>query len=180
MNGGAATYNERSWAIDLIGHLKHLANRDNRSIKDAGAEQTIKAEGGSLFPDDLLFGDKATARILQGWELKMPDTGIDDAEFRENAETKARALGLDSFLLWNVSHAHLFVRDPRTDAYVRSQTWDDLADISTRTSVVRNRARWEELAGRIIGYLNDLFDRGTLQGRQFIDACPPSAPMAQI
>lgn len=179
MNGGAATYNERSWAIDLIGHLKHLANRDNRSIKDAGGEQTIKAEGGSLFPDVLLFGDKATARILQGWELKMPDTGIDDAEFRENAETKARALGLDSFLLWNVSHAHLFVRDPRTDAYVRSQTWDDLADISTRTSVVRNRARWEELAGRIIGYLNDLFDRGTLQGRQFIDACPPSAPMAQ-
>lgn len=170
MNGGAATYNERSWAIDLIGHLKHLANLDNRSIKDAGGEQTIKAEGGSLFPDVLLFGDKATARILQGWELKMPDTGIDDAEFRENAETKARALGLDSFLLWNVSHAHLFVRDPRTDAYVRSQTWDDLADISTRTSVVRNRARWEEFAGRIIGYLNDLFDRGTLQGRQFIDA----------
>lgn len=103
MSGGAATYNERSWAIDLIGHLKHLATANNRSIKDAGGEQTVKAEGGSLFPDVLLFGDRATARILQGWELKMPDTGIDDFEFRDNAETKARALGLDSFLLWNVS-----------------------------------------------------------------------------
>jgi SAM-dependent methyltransferase len=170
MNGGAATYNERSWAIDLIGHLKHLATRDNRSIKDAGGEQTVKAEGGSLFPDVLLFGDRATARILQGWELKMPDTGIDDAEFRENAETKARALGLDSFLLWNVSHAHLYVRDADTDAFVRSHVWSDLADITTRTAVVRNRARWEVLAETIFGYLNDLFDRGTLQGRQFIDA----------
>lgn len=170
MNGGTATYNERSWAIDLIGHLKHLATRDNRSIKDAGGEQTVKAEGGSLFPDVLLFGDRATARILQGWELKMPDTGIDDAEFRENAETKARALGLDSFLLWNVSHAHLYVRDADTDAFVRSHAWSDLADITTRTAVVRNRARWEVVAETIFGYLNDLFDRGTLQGRQFIDA----------
>lgn len=56
MNGGAATYNERSWGIDLIGHLKHLATANNRSIKDAGGEQTVKAEGGSLFPDVLLLG----------------------------------------------------------------------------------------------------------------------------
>lgn len=170
MSGRRATYNERSWAIDLIGHLKHLATRDNRSIKDAGGEQTIKAEGGSLFPDVLLFGDRATARILQGWELKMPDTGIDDAEFRENAEIKARALGLDSFLLWNVSHAHLYIRDAATDAFVRSHVWNDLAGITTRAAVIRNRARWEVLAETIFGYLNDLFDRGTLQGRQFIDA----------
>ncbi len=88
MNCATTNYNERSWAIDLIGHLKQLAIRHNRSIQDAGGEQTISAEGGSLFPDVLLFGDRATARILQGWELKMPDTGIDDPEFRENAERK--------------------------------------------------------------------------------------------
>jgi len=170
MNNGVATYNERSWAIDLIGHLKQLATRDNRSIKDAGGEQTIKAGGGSLFPDVLLFGDRATTRILQGLELKMPDTGIDNAEFRENAETKARTLGLDSFLLWNVSHAHLYVRDVSTDTFVLSRAWDTLADITTRTAVVRNRARWEAMAETILGYLNNLFDRGTLQGRQFIDA----------
>jgi len=170
MNGVAANYNERSWAIDLIGHLKQLATRDNRSIKDAGGEQTIRAEGGSLFPDVLLFGDRATTRILQGWELKMPDTGIDDAEFRDNAETKARALGLDSFLLWNVSHAHLYVREAATDEFVRSQVWSDLADLTTRTGVVANRQRWEALAEAIFGYLNDLFDRGSLEGRQFIDA----------
>lgn len=165
-----ANYNERSWAIDLIGHLKQVAGRQNRSVKDAGGEQTIKAEGGSLFPDVLLFGDRATTRILQGWELKMPDTGIDDPEFRENAELKADALGLDSFLLWNVSHAHLYVRDAKSGSFIRSCAWDDLADVTTRTGVIGNRHRWEALAETILGHLNDLFDRGTLEGRQFIDA----------
>lgn len=170
MKNGAVIYNERSWAIDLIGHLKHLATRDNRSIKDAGGEQTLKADGGSLFPDVLLFGDRAAARILQGWELKMPDTVIDDPEFRENAEMKARALGLDSFLLWNVTHAHLYIRDPDTDVFVRRHVWSDLADINARTAVVRNRARWEKQTEAILSYLNDLFDHGALQGRQFIEA----------
>ena len=43
MSLGGVAYNERSWAIDLIGHLKHLAAQNNRSVKDAGGEQTIKA-----------------------------------------------------------------------------------------------------------------------------------------
>jgi methylase of polypeptide subunit release factors len=170
MNGLAPNYNERSWAIDLIGHIKGLCAQANRSIKDAGGEQTVKAEGGSLFPDVLLFGDRATARILQGWELKMPDTAITDPDFRENAEEKARALGLDSFLLWNVSHAHLYTRNAATGKYTRSKVWADLADITTRAGVTANRARWEKLATDIIGYLNALFDDGSLEGRQFIEA----------
>lgn len=35
MNGIVTNYNERSWAIDLIGYLKFLARQNNRSIKDA-------------------------------------------------------------------------------------------------------------------------------------------------
>ncbi|PZR14736.1 MAG: hypothetical protein DI539_18685 [Flavobacterium psychrophilum] len=170
MSGIAATYNERSWAIDLIGHLKQLSAQNNRSIKDAGGEQTIKADGGSLFPDVLLFGDRATARILQGWELKMPDTQINDYEFKRNAEIKARALGLDSFVLWNVSHAHLYVRNAARDIFELSHEWADLSDITTRQGVSANRQRWEAVASDIFLYLNDLFDRGTLEGRQFIEA----------
>ncbi len=165
-----AAYNERSWAIDLIGHLKHVAGQNNRPIKDAGGEQTIKVEGGSLFPDVLLFGDRASARILQGWELKMPDTNIDNHEFRQNAEIKARALGLDSFLLWNVTHAQLYICNSENDEYIPGKKWSDLADITSRRSVTTNRQRWEALATEILAYLNDLFDRNTLEGRQFIDA----------
>ena len=166
----SASYNERSWAIDLIARLKLLAAQYNRSIQSVGGEQTISAEGGSLFPDVLLFGDRATARILQGWELKLPDTDINDQDFRQNAEDKARALGLDSFLLWNVSYARLYVRDASTDRFIIENEWNELADITSRQSVFPNRQRWECLAAEIVSYLNDLFDRGTLEGRQFIDA----------
>ena len=163
-------YNERSWAIDLISHLKQLAQQTDRSIKDAGGEQTIRTEGGALFPDVLLFGDRSTARILQGWELKMPDTSIHDIDFRQNAEAKARALGLDSFLLWNVATAHLYVRDQDADRYTLENAWSELIDVTNRTSVVPNRRRWEQLAAEIVGYLNDLFDRGVLEGRPFVDS----------
>ena len=127
----STTYNERSWAIDLIGYLKQLALQSNRSVKDAGGEQTIRIDGGSLFPDVLLFGDQSTARILQGWELKMPDTRIDDYEFKHNAEIKAIALGLDSFILWNVSQARLYIRNGRNGLYDLSYEWSDLSDITT-------------------------------------------------
>lgn len=162
-------YNERSWAIDLIGHIKLISSLNNRSIKDAGGEQTIRANGSSLFPDVLLFGDQLTARILQGWELKMPDTEINDFAFKENAEAKARALGLDSFLLWNVSVAQLYVRGS-SDEFSCIEQWNDLQDITTRNAVIANSQRWKSLASKIISHLNDLFDRGTLEGRQFIDA----------
>lgn len=170
MSKRAPAYNERSWAIDLIGHIKNIVSQNNRSIKEAGGEQTIRTEGSSLFPDVLLFGDRSTARILQGWELKMPDTDIHDYEFRSNAEAKARALGLDSFLLWNVSNAHLYTRNSDTDLFSCTEEWNDLADITTRTAVTTNRHRWEALATEIVGYLNGLFDRGELEGRQFIEA----------
>lgn len=164
-----AAYNERSWAIDLIGHLKHLSNLHNRSIKDAGGEQTVRVDGGNLFPDVLLFGDRATARILQGWELKMPDTPIDNLEFKRNAELKANALGLDSYVLWNVTTARLYVRQTN-GRFILEREWNELNDLTTRAAVAGNRARWEALATAVFNYLNDLFDNNIINGRQFIDA----------
>ena len=164
------SYNERAWAIDLIAHIKQVAARTNRPVKDAGGERTIGAEGGSLFPDVLLFGDRETARILQGWELKMPDTPIHDYRYRQNAETKANALGLDSFLLWNVSIAHLYTRESPQESFLLAKEWSNLADITTRSGVLPNRSRWKSLAEEIVGYVNILFDSGSLEGRQFIEA----------
>ena len=123
-----AGYNERSWAIDLIGHLKQIAHNEVRAVRDVSGEQTVSDLSGSLFPDVLLFGDRDTARILQGWELKFPDTDIADYEFFDNAELKARMLGLDSFVLWNVRYARLFALDAEQDEYVLHTEWTDLGD----------------------------------------------------
>ncbi len=51
------------------------------------------------FPDVLLFKDISKDTIVQGWELKMPDTQINDAELISNAIKKAQILKRDSFLL---------------------------------------------------------------------------------
>jgi hypothetical protein len=170
MNSFRTGYNERSWAIDLIGHIKGVARTGNRPIKDAGGEQTLRTEGGSLFPDVLLFGDHATAKILQGWELKFPDTSIEDPEFFSNARIKAEALGLDSFLLWNVSSARLFIKDVLKGEYLLAQEWNDLADITSRHAVNGQRARWLSLLNEIIAVLNNMFESGQLEGRPFVEA----------
>lgn len=44
-----AVYNERSWAIDLIGYLKGIAHNENRAVRDVSGEQTITDMSGSLF-----------------------------------------------------------------------------------------------------------------------------------
>lgn len=163
-----ATYNERSWAIDLIGHLKSIARTGQQSVRDVSGEQTIAVNGGSMFPDVLLFGDREAARILQGWELKLPDTSIDDAEFFNNAKEKAHSLGLDSFVLWNVTYARLYAL--KDSEFVLHTEWDDLHDITTRADVQRHRTRWETLGATILQDVNALLASGDLEGRQFIEA----------
>jgi len=170
MTGGMTIYNERSWAIDLIGYLKQVAHDRHRAVRGVGGEQTVKGDGGSLFPDVLLFGDLADAVVLQGWELKMPDTSIDDPDFRENAEYKARQMGLDSYVLWNVRRARLYALDREADRFAVIEEWDDLDDITARTEVKPAQARWEAVAVQILTRVNDLLETGELEGRPFIDA----------
>lgn len=175
-----AGYNERSWAIDLIGHLKQIAHNEVRAVRDVSGEQTVTDLGGSLFPDVLLFGDRDTARILQGWELKLPDTDIGDQEFFDNAELKARMLGLDSFVLWNVRYARLFALDAGEDEYVLHTEWTALNDITTRAAVRGSRLRWETLGAEILQTINALFADGSLEGRQFVEAYRSGGPSSLI
>ena len=91
-------YNERSWAIDVISEINlYLANK-SWHVKSAGGENTIRNEKSSLFPDVLIFKDSAKKIILQGWELKMPDTPITDTELINNAKIKSEILNNNSFI----------------------------------------------------------------------------------
>ena len=166
---GTVNYNERSWAIDLIGHLKIISAEGGQPVRDASGELTISTGSGSRFPDILLYGDLDTTRILQGWELKMPDTPIDDIAFIDDAADKANLLGLDSFVLWNVTEAVLYTRN-EDENFTPQHRWTTLADIRTRSAALAARERWQALASEILAYVNDLFARNTLEGRRFIDA----------
>lgn len=167
---GQLTYNEPAWAIDLASEIRTIADRTERPIKKATGEMTISGVR-SLFPDLLLLGDVRRARILQGWELKFPDTPITDEGLLENAEQKARALGLNSFLVWNVTTAVLHVRNPETDSFEPRNTWSDLSDIDSRAKAREMETEdWLPVLERIIDSLNTLFETGTIEAPTLVRA----------
>ena len=118
--------------------------------------------GQALFPDLLLFGDRGTGHILQGWELKMPDTPIDNIEFYENAKEKAMRLGLSSFLLWNAIDVKLYI-------YINEQFTlctdfkIDRLPYSSRQDVHDRPDLWKRTTIDIITRLNIYFSTGKLQ-----------------
>lgn len=168
MDNQPTTYNERSWAIDLISEINLWAKDKDISIKRAGGESTLKTKIGSLFPDVLLYGDQADGLILQGWELKMPDTAINDKELLDNAVIKAQSLGLNSFLVWNVTTAVLYLIDG--SAIKELKTWNDLSHITSRKDVLQNRDIINEQLHIILKDLNQFFVDGSIKPSRFVDA----------
>lgn len=153
------TYNERSWAIDVISEINlYLANK-SWHFKSAGGESTISNEKSSLFPDVLIFKDQTKDIILQGWELKMPDTPINDAELISNAIKKAKILQRDSFILWNVKSAVLYSKQGNTFSILK--TWNDI-EINNRTEVKPKENLWKSLLQTILTDLNNYFETGDI------------------
>lgn len=162
-------YNERSWAIDVIAEIKkYLANK-SVIIKNAGGENTLKKSKSTYFPDVLLFGDELGNSILQGWELKMPDTPITDPELIKNAREKADLLGVNSFLLWNVSEAVLYKIDDEGNHKI-IKTWNDLNYINTREIVRERTVEWKQTLHKILDDLVDYFNRGEIRSTTIIDS----------
>ncbi|MFZ5641683.1 MAG: N-6 DNA methylase [Bacillota bacterium] len=162
-------YNERSWAIDVISEINKYASQTDRKIKRAGGEFTVSTSSGKLFPDVLLFGEISMANIMQGWELKFPDTPITNAELIENATKKAQNLGLNGFLIWNVTTAVLYVSEDMVN-YHPVKMWNDLSHITRREDVVHRRTDWLALLHKILQELNDFFDSGKLKTATIIEA----------
>ena len=151
------TSNERSWAIELITAINSYSANHQRAICRAGGEYTLTGGETSLFPDVLLFGDQRYGLVLQGWELKMPDTPITDHQLIANAEKKARQLGLKSFVLWNVRQAVLY---NRCDSGIFSPQcrWGPI-EIQTRAAVAAGTQKWLGLLHQILDDLNDFFEQ---------------------
>lgn len=161
-------YNERSWAIDLITEINLWASNKDVLIKRAGGENTIKEEKKILFPDVLLFGDEQKGRIIQGWELKMPDTDINDTEFIYNAKKKAKLLSLNSFLLWNVKVAVLY-KINEDDSLSKIKTWNTLSHIENREEVEKNSSLIKTELHRILADLNMFIQTGEIKSTSVID-----------
>ncbi len=161
------TYNERSWAIDIISEISIFSSKIDKTIKRAGGENTIKSGKTRLFPDILLFGEHGD--ILMGWELKMPDTSLTDQEFIDNATKKAKTLGLNSFLLWNAQGAVLYILEDCK--YKPAKSWDTShGAIKTRKDVFSNQNLLIESLHEILKELNDFFETGKLIRKPLIES----------
>jgi hypothetical protein len=160
------TYNERSWAIDVISEINlHLANK-GWNLKSAGGENTISNENSSLFPDVLIFKDQSKEIILQGWELKMPNTEINDAELISNAIKKAKILQRDSFILWNAKSAVLYSK--QGDSFSILKSWNDI-EINNRNEVKPKENLWKALLHTILEDLNNYFGSGEISNEVSIE-----------
>lgn len=155
-------YNERAWAIDVITEINLYCSSRSQTVQRAGGEHTVSNAQGRLFPDVLLFGDANGSVVLQGWELKMPDTSINDTELLKNAQQKAERLGLDSFLVWNVNEAALYLKD-NAGIFQNPKSWPCL-NIRTRRDVQPNRAVWIASLHSILDDINALLGRGLVNG----------------
>jgi hypothetical protein len=163
MNKTRFRYNERSWAIDLISFINSIIE-SGKPIQRAGGEYSVSKDSQTLFPDVLLFGDKSTGNILQGWELKMPDTPVSDTEFIENASVKAKNLALNSFLLWNAVNVHLYICDATTNQYILDTNFCiSPLPYKTRSDVQNRPEIWKICAREIVSKLNDYFITGKIK-----------------
>jgi len=159
-------YNERSWAIDVISEINLILQNKGWHFLSAGGESTIINDKSSLFPDVLIFKDKSKDIILQGWELKMPDTPINDAELIDNAVKKAKILQRESFILWNVKSAVLYTK--QGEVFKIYKSWNDI-NINTRADVKLNETLWKELLNIILEDLNNFFESGVISDDALVD-----------
>ena len=161
-------YNERSWGIDIISEINSIVSQINKPIKRASGELTVRGSN-SLFPDVILFGERNMESYIQGWELKFPDTNISDNELIYNATKKAKRLKLNSFLLWNVTTAVLYVAESN-GIFSIQKTWSDLSHITRREQVINAQNEWLTLLKKIINDLNYFFEEGKITSRTVIDS----------
>ncbi len=153
-------YNERSWVIDLISEI-NLISSNKKSLKfKATGEQTLSTELGKLFPDLILQDENLN--VIQGWECKFPDTSILDKDLLLNAKIKAESLNLQSFLVWNVKEASLYIKNNNSNQFEVVKSWFT-KNINSREDVFINTEEWKKTLIEIITDLGDYFKTGEIK-----------------
>lgn len=158
--------NERSWAIVIISEIKVMLNGLGLKIKSAGGESTLSVNKKSMFPDVLLYEDEAQTKILQGWELKMPDVLITDEALIADATRKAKALGLNSFVIWNFTYGKLYVEN---ENFEEAKVWSGTKHITSREDVMTYKAEWLPIIKEIVMTVNEYLVNGIIETSSIVN-----------
>ncbi len=165
--------NERAWSGQIISWIKEAINNGTTIFQDATNDEGLKlASGRTKFPDILLFTDKISGIVFNGWELKFPDTPVDDNEMLENALQKAERLKSDSFVTWNGAEAIIWkINDnnytvssiERLKVYPKEQGINSRNDLAERNNYNKHEANLKQRLNEILHDLGQLYQNGELK-----------------
>ena len=165
--------NERSWAGQIISWIKQSVNEGATIFQDATNDEGIKvASGKTKFPDVLLFIDKISGVVFNGWELKFPDTKADNTEMLENALEKAERLKSDSFVTWNGTEAIIWqIKDnnyslgglEKLKVYPKESDITNRNDLADRSNYLKHESKLQKRLNEILHDLELLYKDGTLK-----------------
>lgn len=165
--------NERDWAGQLISWIKSAIDQGTTIFQDATNDTGVKLSSGKTkFPDILLFTNKTSGEIFNGWELKFPDTAVDDETMLENALEKAQKLHSNSFVTWNGSEAVIWGIDTtsytieglsKIKHYPKVPTISVRDDLANPISYAKHEHLLKERANEILHDLGQLFKSGELK-----------------
>lgn len=152
-------YNERVWAGQLVAWIKEVAASGSIVFQDATNDAGIRmASGRTKFPDILLFTDKVSGVIFHGWELKFPDTPVDDPTLLKNALEKAERLKSNSFVTWNGREAVIWGitnNDYTLNGLEKIKQYAPEPGITTREDLA-DRNKYRLFEARLKARLNDI------------------------
>lgn len=165
--------NERDWAGQLISWIKSAIDRKTTVFQDATNDTGVKMKSGrTKFPDILLFIDKTSGVIFNGWELKFPDTAVDDTVMLENALEKAHKLHSDSFVTWNGAEAIIWHIDDeeytldnlsKLKVYPKVATINSREDLADPVKFAQHEPLLKERTEEILHDLDSLYRNGALK-----------------
>lgn len=165
--------NERAWAGQLISWLQEEIREGRTIFQDATNDAGIKlASGKTKFPDVLLFTDKVSGIIFNGWELKFPDTEADDREMLLNALEKAERIKSNSFVTWNGSEAiiwriengtYSFDSISQLKEYPKEKSINSREDLADPTKYRRHEPALRKRLNEILHDLEQLYLNGELK-----------------
>lgn len=165
--------NERAWAGQIISWIKQSINDGTTLFQDATNDEGLKvASGRTKFPDVLLFTDKVSGIVFNGWELKFPDTTADNTEMLENALEKAERLQSNSFVTWNGTEAIIWkINDDnyslsglkKLKVYPKEKDITNRNDLADRNNYKKHEAKLQKRLNEILHDLGQLYKNGELK-----------------
>jgi len=166
-------FNERAWAGQLIAWIQEAISKGTTAFQHASNDEGIKvASGRTKFPDVLLFTDKVSGIVFNGWELKFPDTAADDYEMLINALEKAERLKSNSFVTWNGREAIIWQivegkyqveHLKRLKTYPKEKGIEDRSDLSDPNSYRKHEPKLKQRLLEILHDLQQLFQEGEIR-----------------